>query len=66
MIVDKAAKEGTLDERLQDISKAKSIILDELGYVPSTVDGTRALSQVISVCYERRSLSITTTIEFSK
>ena len=37
-----------------------------MGYVPLDVDGSRLLFQVMSDCYERRSMVITTNIEFSK
>ena len=40
--------------------------MDEFGYVPLDIEGARLLFQVISDCYEKRSLVITTNIEFSK
>ena len=40
--------------------------LDEFGYVPIDVEGARLLFQVMSDCYERRSMILTTNIEFSK
>ena len=40
--------------------------MDEFGYVPIDVAGARILFQVVSDCYERRSLIVTTNIEFSK
>lgn len=66
MMLDEALQEGGLDERLRDISKARLVALDEFGYVPITVGGSRALFQVVSDCYERRSLVITTNIESGK
>lgn len=62
----KAKREGTLDKLLQDISRAEIVILDEFGYVPFDVDGARLLYQVITGCYEVRSVIFTTNIEFSK
>ena len=41
-------------------------VVDELGYVPLDQEGARLLFQVMSDCYEKRSLVITTNIEFSK
>lgn len=62
----KARDRGQLKETLQDLAKCQVLILDELGYVPLDIDGSRLLFQVISDCYERRTLVITTNIEFSK
>lgn len=62
----RAKREQRLDLFLKDLIKADLIILDEFGYVPIDIEGARLLFQVISDCYERRSLIITTNIEFSK
>lgn len=61
-----AHEKGTLDAVFKDIDKADLVILDEFGYIPLNIDGARLLFQVISKCYERRSLILTTNIEFSK
>ena len=45
--------------------KLGSEILDELGYVPLGERGTELFFQVIADCYERKSLIVTTNIEFS-
>ena len=42
------------------------ILLDEFGYVPVDRDGARLLFQVIDASYERRSLAITTNVDFSR
>ena len=62
----KAKREGCLDRHLADIDKSDLVILDEFGYMPIDPEGARLLFQVISNCYERRSLILTTNIEFSK
>lgn len=62
----KAKREEKLESLYKDLSKAKLVILDELGYVPLDIEGARLLFQVITDCYERRSLIITTNIEFGK
>ncbi len=62
----KAKREETLDKVLQEIERADLVILDEFGYVPFDIDGARLLFQVITECYERRSVIFTTNIEFSK
>lgn len=62
----KANREEVLDRHLADIEKSDLVILDEFGYIPIDPEGARLLFQVISGCYERRSLILTTNIEFSK
>jgi DNA replication protein DnaC len=62
----RANREHNLEALLKDISKCDLLIIDELGYVPLDVEGARLLFQVMSDCYERRSLIITTNIEFSR
>lgn len=57
---------GNLARTLKLINKADLLILDEWGYVPLERDGARLLFQVISECYEKRSLILTTNLEFSK
>ena len=51
-------------ERL--IKKADLILLDEWGYVPLDRDGARLIFEIVSDCYEKKSLIITTNIEFSR
>lgn len=62
----KASREGGLEAFLKDMRKSDLLIIDELGYVPIDMEGARLMFQVMSDCYERRSLIITTNIEFSK
>lgn len=62
----KASREEALDKYLANIEKSDLAILDEFGYIPIDPEGARLLFQVISSCYERRSLILTTNIEFSK
>lgn len=62
----KASREEALDKYLADIEKSDLVILDEFGYIPIDPEGARLLFQVISSCCERRSLILTTNIEFGK
>lgn len=57
---------GNLGRYLRNLKKYDLIILDELGYVPLGERGAELFFQVIADCYERKSLIITTNIEFSK
>ncbi|MEW5815613.1 MAG: ATP-binding protein [Spirochaetota bacterium] len=57
---------GTLEKVLKPILLADLLIIDEWGYVPLDKQGAQLLFRVISDSYERRSLIITTNLEFSK
>ncbi|OQB51116.1 MAG: transposase [Deltaproteobacteria bacterium ADurb.Bin151] len=61
-----AHRAGTLEKVLKGILKAEVLVIDEWGYVPIDKEGARLLFRVISDSYERRSLIITTNLEFSK
>ena len=50
----------------REVERADLVILDELGYLPIDRQGARLLFQVVSKCYERRSLIVTTNLEFSR
>lgn len=57
---------GELDGFMKTIEKLDLLICDEWGYVPVNRDGAQLLFGVISACYEKRSLILTTNLEFSK
>jgi DNA replication protein DnaC len=61
-----AKANGTLLQLLKKFSKIDLLICDEWGYIPFDAEGSQLLFQVIAGCYEKRSLIITTNIEFSK
>ena len=61
-----AKKEGTLSTFMKKLLKADLILLDEFGYVPLDRTGAQLLFEVISQCYEKKSLVINTNIEFSR
>jgi len=61
-----AQKKGEVSKFLKQLSKADLLICDEWGYVPLDRDGSKLLFQVISDCYEQKSVIITTNLEFSK
>jgi len=60
-----AHRTNTLEKIYAQIEKASLVVVDEFGYIPFDAEGARLLFQVISKCYEARSLVITTNIEFS-
>lgn len=57
---------GQLERTMKDLEKVELIIIDEWGYLPMNRDEAQLLFQVIAASYERRSLVITTNLEFSK
>ena len=61
-----AKSNGLLLKFQKKISKLDLLICDEWGYLPFDAEGSQLLFQVIADCYEKRSLIITTNIEFSK
>lgn len=62
----KLKAEGKLEPLMNDLEKSSLVILDEFGYVPIDIEGARLLYQVASRCHERRSVIITTNMEFGK
>jgi DNA replication protein DnaC len=61
-----AKERGSLSLFMKQVDKLDLLILDEWGYVPMDSEGTKLLFQVVSACYERRSLIITTNLEFTR
>lgn len=61
-----AKAKGELKRFMRQIEKIDLLICDEWGYVPFEKEGSQLLFQVISECYEKRSVIITTNLEFSK
>lgn len=57
---------GCLGMFMKQFEKLDLLICDEWGYVPLDSDGTKLLFQVVSECYERKSLIITTNLEFGR
>jgi len=61
-----AKQQGCLSLFMKQFEKLDLLICDEWGYVPLDSDGTKLLFQVVSECYERKSLIITTNLEFAR
>lgn len=57
-------RKGTLNRFSKTLSNLDLLLVDELGYVPFHKDGSELLFDVVSQCYEQRSLAITTNLEF--
>src|SRR5699024_6718158 len=61
-----ANETGKLNRFFKKIEKLDVLILDELGYIPLHKKGAELLFQVISMCYEMRSIMITTNLNFGQ
>lgn len=61
-----AKSKGELSKFIKKINKADILICDEWGYIPFEKEGSQLLFQIISECYENRSVILTTNLEFSK
>lgn len=61
-----ANEKGALNKIYKKIEKLDLLILDELGYIPLHKQGAELLFQVISMCYEAKSIIITTNLQFGQ
>jgi len=61
-----AQKSGNITRFLRQIDSFDLLICDEWGYVPVDTMGSKLLFQVIADCYERKSVIITTNLEFAR
>lgn len=61
-----ANQKGTLQKLMKQIEKLDLLVLDELGYIPLHQEGAELLFQVISMCYEKKSIVITTNLQFGQ
>ena len=65
-LLEKSWTDGHYQLLRNRFNKVDLIILDEMGYVPFSKDGAELLFQLISDWYERKSLIITSNLEFSQ
>lgn len=59
-------QKGQLNRLMNQLDKLDLLILDKLGYIPLGKEGAELLFQVISMCYEKRSIIITTNLKFGQ
>lgn len=57
---------GQLASYMKALGKAELVILDEVGYIPLHKAAAELLFQVVAECYERRSMIVTSNLEFSR
>lgn len=60
-----AKKEGVLGSWIKKINRADLIILDEWGYIPLDNNGAQLLFQIVADFYEKKSVIITTNLDFN-
>ena len=61
-----AKSQGVLSRFMMQFEKLDLLICDEWWYVPIDSNGAKLLFQIISECYERKSIIITTNLEFAR
>lgn len=58
-LLDRALKEGTIKQKLYQLSKPKLLVLDEFGYTPFSSASAPLLFRLINSRYEQKSILIT-------
>ena len=61
-----AKRRGELSNFMKQFDKLDLLICDEWGYVPIDSEGSKLLFGIIAECYERKSIIITTNLEFAR
>jgi DNA replication protein DnaC len=61
-----AKRRGELSHFMKQFEKLDLLICDEWGYVPIDSEGSKLLFGIIAECYERKSIIITTNLEFAR
>ncbi len=61
-----AWKLGTLSKLTRALAKLDLLILDEVGYVPTSKQAAELLFTVISTCYEKQSIIVTPNLELGR
>jgi len=57
---------NSLNSFVSSLKKVELMVIDEIGFVPLHKDAAELMFQVVSDCYERKSLIITSNLEFSQ
>lgn len=64
--LESAFKQQKMSLLRKKLEKVDLLILDEMGYLPFSKDGSELLFQIITECYEQKSLILTSNLEFSQ
>jgi len=65
-ILQEKHQKGTLSSFMNALRKVELLVLDEIGFITLHKEASELLFQVVSECYEQRSLIITSNLEFSQ
>lgn len=65
-ILQEKNQKGQLNSFLTSLKKVELLVLDEIGFITLHKEAAELLFQVVSECYEQKSLIITSNLEFSQ
>lgn len=65
-ILQEKHQRGTLTSFMSSLRKVELLVLDEIGFVTLHKEASELLFQIVSDCYEQKSLIITSNLEFSQ
>jgi len=65
-ILQEKHQRGTLTSFMTSLRRAELLVLDEVGFITLHKEASELLFQVVSDCYEQKSLIITSNLEFSQ
>jgi len=65
-ILQEKHQRGTLTGFMNSLRRAELLVLDEIGFITLHKEASELLFQVVSECYEQKSLIITSNLEFSQ
>jgi DNA replication protein DnaC len=65
-ILQERHQRGTLTSFMASLRKVELLVLDEIGFITLHKEASELLFQVVSECYEQKSLIITSNLEFSQ
>lgn len=65
-ILQEKHQRGTLSGFMSSLRKVELLVLDEIGFITLHKEASELLFQIVSDCYEQKSLIITSNLEFSQ
>lgn len=65
-ILQEKHQRGTLTSFMNSLRKVELLVLDEIGFITLHKEASELLFQIVSDCYEQKSLIITSNLEFSQ
>lgn len=65
-ILQEKHQKGTLGSYMSSLKRVELLVLDEIGFISLHKEASELLFQIVSECYEQKSLIITSNLEFSQ